>query len=161
MGGADKGDRGNGQSAFELDDEPEPLKHPSLPSPTADKRIRAARGRAAARRAEERDAAGSLAFLDDKRRRRLLIYVPVITGLYVVVCWAFLGFGYGWFILTGAALGLFAAWRQQGEYVLGTLGAVSGFAICLIVVGLPELFTIVSTGLIGFLTGVDDRLRNS
>jgi hypothetical protein len=89
-----------------------------------------------------------------------MIYVPTMLLLYLFVGWFFAGGGLGWFLLAGVGIGVFTAWRQRGEILLGTVSAITGFVTCLLAVHFPLVFVIVSTGLIGYIAGIDDRLRN-
>jgi hypothetical protein len=89
-----------------------------------------------------------------------MIYVPVMLLLFLVVGWLFAGAGRGWFLLAGLGIGVFTAWRQRGEILLGAISAITGLVASLLAVNFPLLFVIVSTGLIGYIAGIDDRLRN-
>lgn len=98
--------------------------------------------------------------LDERRRKRLLLYAPTMLLLYLFVGWLFVGQGLGWFALAGLGVGVFAAWRKRGETLLGSVAALAGLVACLVAVQFPLLLVIVSTGLIGYVAGIDDRLRN-
>jgi hypothetical protein len=162
MGNGQAGDGEEDQPTFELaDDPPRPADAPPGPRPPA----RAAKPRPPPAN-EKADVAeppegGPLAFLDDRRRRRLTVYGPVMLLLYLFLGWFFVGQGLGWFALAGIGIGLFAGWRRRGEILLGSLAAIAGFAACVLAAGRPSLFVIVGSGLIGYVAGIDDRLRNS
>jgi hypothetical protein len=98
--------------------------------------------------------------LDERRRKRLLFYAPTMLLLYLLVGWFFVGEGLGWFALAGLGVGVFAAWRKRGETLLGSVAAVMGLAASLVAVQSLLVFVIVSTGVIGYVAGIDDRLRN-
>jgi len=81
---------------------------------------------------------------------------------YVLIGWFFAdGNGVVWFALAGLFVGVFAAWRRRGEVLLGSVAAAAGFAASMLAVHFPLFFIVVPTGIIGFLAGIDDRLRNS
>ena len=98
--------------------------------------------------------------VSERRRKRPFMYVPTMALWFLFVGWFFAGVGLGWFFLAGLGMGVFIAWSQSGEHLLGTLAAISGLFSCMLAVSRPLLFVTISTGTIVYVAGIDDRLRN-
>ena len=167
MGNADPEGREDERPSFELEEESErspPPMPPSRQRPTPPSAQHSAKPSAPQESAVDRrlakEESSDGAFLDERRRRRLLVYGPVMLLLYLLVGWFFAGQGLGWFALAGIGVGIFAAWRRRDEVLLGSVAAVAGVAASLLAVGGLLLFVIVATGMIGYIAGIDDRLRN-
>ncbi len=183
MSEADPGDAKGERTPFELEESPAPFELEADPAPDpapaepprpprppaseepATSEMPAASARSTGSRAPAQGSAGApsadspWAFLDERRRRRLAIYAPIMLVLYVVVGGFFLDTGLGWFALLGLGVGVFAGWRRQGEVLLGSVAAVAGLVASLLAVNGPSLLVIVATGVIGYVAGIDDRLR--
>jgi hypothetical protein len=56
--------------------------------------------------------------------------------------------------------GAFPAWRPRGEIPGGSLAAVTGLVLSIIALHVPRVFVVVSTGFLGYVAGIDDRVRN-
>lgn len=100
-----------------------------------------------------------------RRKARLLRLVPGFTVGFLLVGWVCLGASALPFAVTGAAAGAWAAWRRRGEVLLGTVAALVGVATFFAVAGFrPSMgmgVSIVGCGIVGFLAGLDDRLRGA
>ena len=143
---------------FELEDEPAPAlrSRPASTPPAAS---------ANAVRPKPAGTPEAEPLVSARRKSRLSRLVPGFAVGFLLVGWVCLG-SHAWpFALTGAALGAWAAWRRRSEVLVGTLAAVVGlatyFAIVGFVPGMGMGIVIVGCGIIGFLAGLDDRLRGA
>jgi hypothetical protein len=141
---------------FELEEEPERASPPPPPPP----RPKAAPAPVSTR--EGKDAS----LIGKHRQRRLVRLIPSVAVGFFLVGWLALGVERALvFALAGAGLGALAAWSRPTEVVLGTLGAGLGLLSYLVLVGFSPSFSmliaIAGCGIVGFLFGIDDRLRGA
>lgn len=150
---------------FEIEDDPPEAPEPATvaPDPEARAEPSAAFEHPLVVRRSDVEPEGLLAVLDARRRKRLARFVPAMGITFLIVGWLLVGGAFWVFGLVGAAIGAFAAWRRRSEVVLGTLSAIAGLATSIaiggVIGGVSGTLTIVACGAIGFLAGLDDRLR--
>ena len=149
-------------SGFELEEDASPTPTPP-PTPVPPRAAPAPPPTASAAgtpgRAEDEPLVGA------RRKARLLRLVPGFAVGFLLVGWICLGAHALPFAFTGAAMGAWAAWHRRGEALLGGAAAVVGLATFFLVAGLrPGMgmgIAIVGCGIVGFVAGLDDRLRGA
>ena len=143
---------------FDLADDPEPGPEPRPTPPVP-------RPPSGERPAPARPDAATEPLVGDRRRGRLLRLVPGFAVGFLLVGWLCLGAHALPFAVTGAATGAWAGWHRRGEVVVGSVAAVVGlatwFAVAGFVPGMGMGIAIVGCGIVGFLAGLDDRLRGA
>ena len=154
--GAGPDGEGGDRDEFQLADEParRPTQPPRPESPTPPRPL-------------ERPASTTdhEPLIRARRKGRLLRQVPGFAVGFLLVGWICLGSAAWPFALTGAALGAWAGWSRRGEALVGSVAALVGLATWFAVVGfVPGMgmgIVIVGCGIVGFVAGLDDRLRGA
>lgn len=153
---AGPGENGPPLGDFELADETAPhTTRPPTPQPAPPK----------ARPAGPVTTNDDTPLLTARRKGRLLRQVPGFAVGFLLVGWICLGSDALPYALSGAAMGAWAGWSRRGEILVGSLAAVVGLATWFAVVGfVPGMgmgISIVGCGIVGFIAGLDDRLRGA
>lgn len=119
----------------------------------------------ASTRAREAEASetGFFSHFEPRFKRRLKRIVPMLAIAFLVAGWFFVGVGLWAFLLAGAAVGVFSAYRRSDELVLGAVAAVAGYgATALAIQGFPlgigVVILVAIFGGLGALAAIDDRL---
>jgi hypothetical protein len=140
---------------FELDTETEARRLPALPSPPKSSSTRV--------REEEALETGLFSRVEPRFRRHLKRTVPLLAVAFLVVGSICVGVGLWGFVVAGAAVGVFAAYRRSDVIVLASVAGAAGLcAQALAMHGLPfSILPFVIVGLcggLGALAAIDDRL---
>jgi hypothetical protein len=142
---------------FELDTETEIRRVPAQ-SPRPPPKTRSTRAGEA-----ETPKTGFFSRFEPRLKSRLKRIVPMLAGAFFAVGWFFVGVGLWAFVLAGAAVGVFSAYRKSDELVLGAVAAVAGYAAtALAIQALPlGTYAFILVGIcggLGALAAIDDRL---
>lgn len=148
----------NEQGGFEIEDEPA-LEPESAPAPVPPPATPTTGPVKPASRPGDEPLIGK------RRRGRLVRLVPTLAVGFLLVGWICMGVHAWPFALTGAGVGVYGAWRRRSEIVLGSVAAVVGLATFFALVGFrPGIgmgIVIIGCGIVGFIAGLDDRMRGA
>lgn len=159
------------EGEFELEPDPPAAPVVPAPQPAPAPRIPLAPRMASIRRmeaeqAEQASETGLFSRLDPRFRRRLKRVVPAMAVLFLIVGWLFVGAGLWAFVLAGAGVGAFSAYKRPEEAVLGSVAGVAGYGATAVAahglpLGIGTVFVVGICGGLGALAAINDRLAGS